>query len=213
MGQAFGRVEDAQNCKRGISINFRFSLIKEKLPFNPWHCLGCRFVFLASVCMVLALSAHAGPIVVNQAVGCGKQYTCVSITGPSLNLSAASALAGNRRALHFVNLSGTTLSKLIVTETGLPAVDIECNSNVFTCSVVAFGLDGAKIILTPSRTSTGLLNGHGFEIACGGPCSSQFDISAVAIAEPNDILLLLVGIATTLVGLRLGALEKRFGKR
>lgn len=163
--------------------------------------------------MLFVPSAYAGPIVVSPAVECGKQYTCIPITGPSLNLSTASALKGDRHVLHFVNLSGTTLSKLILTETGLPAVDIDCSSNMFACTVVAFGPDGAKIILTPDKSFPGLRNGRGLEVDCGGPCPSELNISVFPISEPNGALLLLAGIAATLVGLQLGALEKRFSKR
>lgn len=162
--------------------------------------------------MLLVLPAHAGPFVANHAVGCGKQYTCIPITGPSLNLSPAAALAGNQEVLHFINLSGTTWNRLILTETGIPAVDIDCKSNMFDCNVVAFGPDGAKIILTPGKTSTGLMNGRGLELNCGGPCPSQLDISADPIPEPNGALVLLVGLAAMLVGLQLGALQKRFSK-
>jgi len=162
--------------------------------------------------MLFVVSAHAGPIVVNQAVECGKQYACVSITGPHFNVSSAAALAGNRHVLHFLNLSGKTWNKLILKETGVPSVDIDCSSNAFTCTVVAFGLDGAEIILTPGN-STGIMNGRGLEVSCGGPCPSQLDMSAEPLPEPNGALILLAGIAATIVGLKRTALEKRFSKR
>lgn len=205
--------EDALKCKRGTSIYFRFSIIQERLSFYSLYRLSCRFVFVASACTIFVLSAYAGPIVANPALECGKGYACVSVTGSRFNVSSATALAGNRGVLHFLNSSGKTWNKVILTETGMPAVDIDCSSKVFTCTVVAFGDDGAKIILTSGKTSTGILSGRGLEVNCGGPCPSQLEVSAVPLPEPNGALILLAGIVTTLMSLRRGAFENRLSKR
>ena len=65
------------------------------------------------------------------------------------------------------NLIGIPILEIsnYLTETGVAAPNISCAADVFSCAVVAFGQNGAKIVLTATGGAlTGIPNGNSFEI-------------------------------------------------
>lgn len=153
--------------------------------------------------IVIALSAVAARangidpgIIIRDPVGC-PSGSCVPITGTSFSFSVP---IGGFGLLHFLNASGVTWTSLILTEVGVPAINVACSSDVFSCAVVAFGQNGAKIVLTAINGLPGIPNGNSFEIILGclnGQCPlwpGGLDFTAVAnVPEPGTLALLLTG--------------------
>src|SRR5271165_491302 len=179
-----------------------FQTFRQAPSREPGRLLGVALTKALCLLVLGALSclfpppAQAGPIVVNNATGC-KVYTCIPIT--SLNSGSVNAFGtapyNLNGTLHFTNMSGVNWTKLTLTETGAPAASITCSSNLFNCSVVAYGSNGAVIILTSGGAMKGIAAGQSFEIACHGPCPTQLQINAVAASEPSGLLLLLAALA------------------
>jgi PEP-CTERM motif len=158
-------------------------------------------LFLALVlCVAGASASSVDPgIIIRDPVGC-PSGNCVSITGTSFTFSVPS---GGFGLLHFLNASGITWNTLTLTELGVPAINVSCSSDVFSCSVVAFGQNGAKILLTAAAGLPGIPNGNSFEIILGcknGDCPhwpAGLEFSAVAnasVPEPATMALLLTGL-------------------
>ena len=161
-------------------------------------------VFLFGVVILLCVaSANATSIdpgiIIRDPVGC-PSGSCVPITGLSFSFGVPSSGFG---VLHFLNASGVTWSSLILTETGVAAINVTCSSNVYSCSVVSFGQNGAKIVLTAAGGLPGILNGHSFEVILGcknADCPGWpggLEFSAVAnssVPEPGTMALLLTGV-------------------
>lgn len=157
---------------------------------------------LGMVLAVCALAAHADSIndpriIVRDPVGCPSN-ACVTVTGNTFGFTVPSAGFGN---LHFLNASGATWTSLILTETGVAAPNISCAADVFSCAVVAFGSNGAKIVLTATGGAfTGIPNGNSFEIllSCVNsncwPGGLQVDAAANAVPEPATMALMLTGL-------------------
>ena len=124
------------------------------------------FALAIAVAMSVAV-AHADSvdpgIIIRDPVGCPSN-NCVSVTGFTFGWTVPSAGHG---VLHFLNASGVTWTSLIITETGVPAINVSCSSDVFSCSVLALGQSGAKIVLTAINGLPGILSGHSFEIILG----------------------------------------------
>lgn len=139
------------------------------------------------------------PVVVNQAIACGSSYVCTAINsltfGFTLNTSP-------HDVLHFTNMTGTNWTKLTLSETGVAASDITCSSNIFSCSVVANGSNGASIVLTAFGSMIGVPAGQSFELGFGckgGGCAAwPADLSFTGIAdpvpEPGTTALLVTGL-------------------
>jgi hypothetical protein len=154
--------------------------------------------------------AQAGSIIVNNATYCTTMYTCVAVT--SLNFSVSGLNQSNQNkgsnalfgpgssVLHFTNMSGVNWSKLILTETGMPAGSVICFSNLFSCNVTPNGSNGALIVLTAIGAGQGIAAGQSFEIGCNGACPPQISIIAnpSAASEPGGLPILLVGLAAML---------------
>jgi hypothetical protein len=161
-----------------------------------------KVLVLAIVVSMSVVAAHADTvdpgIIIRDPVGCPSNQ-CVSIT--SLNFSF-SVPSGGFGLLHFLNASGVTWTSLTLTELLVPAVAVSCTSDVFSCSVVPFGQNGAKIMLTAVGGLPGILNGHSFEIILGcvkgecplWPAGMQFDAVANAVPEPGTMAFLLTGL-------------------
>src|SRR6266481_5006171 len=81
-------------------------------------------------------------IIIRDPLGCPTN-NCVPV-GLNFTFTVPSAGFG---LLHFINTSGVTMNSLILTETGVAAANIGCSDNIFSCSVVAFGQNGAKLVL------------------------------------------------------------------
>ncbi len=160
-----------------------------------------KAVVLVIVIALCAVAAHANPIdpgiIIRDPLGCSAG-NCVTITGLTFNFSVPSAGFG---VLHFLNASGVNWTSLILTEVGVAAVNVTCSSDVFSCSVVSFGQNGAKIVLTAVGSALpGIPNGNSFEVILGcvnGNCwpgGLQFQAAANAVPEPGTLALMLTGV-------------------
>ena len=143
-------------------------------------------------------SANSAPVIVNNAVGCEAVYSCAQVT--SLNFSFMSP--GPQSILHFTNMSGVNWHSLILTEVGEPAFDISCTSNIFSCSIVPYGANGARLILTAFGGLPGVAAGKSFEIGFGckhdcldWPSDLEFSVIANGVApELGTTFLMLTGL-------------------
>jgi hypothetical protein len=157
---------------------------------------ACVLGIVIAACAAASASKLGPQIIINDPIGCVSSVGCVNLTSNTFSFQVPSAGFGN---LHFLNVSGATFTSLILTETGVAAANIDCQADVFSCSVVAFGSNGAKLVLTSGPGLPGIPNGNSFEIllSCVNrncwPAGLQF--SAVANApEPGTMALLLTGI-------------------
>jgi hypothetical protein len=145
-------------------------------------------------------------IIIRDPLGCPTN-NCVPV-GLSFTFNAPSAGFG---LLHFINTSGVTMSSLILTETGVAAANISCSANIFSCGVVAFGQNGAKLVLTALGPGGGIPNGNSFEIllSCVNetcwPGGLQFTATANAVPEPGTMALMLTGLGALLTRRKLRA--------
>ena len=156
---------------------------------------------LAMVIALGAVAAHANGIdpgiIIRDPLGCPSGH-CIPIPGTSFSFGVPS---GGFGLLHFLNASGITWSSLTLTEVGVPAINVTCSSDVFSCGVVAFGQNGAKIVLTALHGLPGIPNGNSFEIILGctngacplWPAGLEFSAVANAVPEPGTMALLLTG--------------------
>jgi hypothetical protein len=174
--------------------------------------ISMKACVLGMVLSVCAVAAHASSIndpkvIINDPVGCPSN-ACVTVTGTTFGFAVPSAGFGN---LHFLNASGVTWSSLILTETGVAAVNISCSSDVFSCAVVAFGQNGAKIVLTSLGGGAGIPNGNSFEVilSCVNsncwPGGMDIDAAANAVPEPASMALMLTGLGALLTRRKLRA--------
>lgn len=159
----------------------------------------CVLGIVIALCAVAAHANSVDPgIIINDPVGC-PGGSCIPITGLSFSFSVPS---GGFGLLHFLNASGVTWNSLILTEVGVPAINVTCSSDVFSCGVVSFGQNGAKIVLTAINGLPGIPNGNSFEIIMGcangqcplWPAGLEFSAVANAVPEPGTMALLLTGI-------------------
>jgi hypothetical protein len=137
------------------------------------------------------------PIGVNDALHCGSLYSCTPLNSLAFTFSIS---AGTDIVLHFTNMTSVTWHGLTLTETGLPAADINCTSNIFACSVMPMGTNGARIVLTVFGTMIGVPPGQSFELGFGckaGGCTAwpslEFTADANTVPEPGTAMLALTG--------------------
>ncbi len=165
--------------------------------------LTAKICILATAITLAAGAAQATSIdpgiIIRDPVGC-PNHNCIPITSLSFGFAVPSRGFG---VLHFLNSTGVTWTSLILTEPGVPAVNVTCSSDVFSCGVVAFGQNGAKIVLTAINDLTGIPAGNSFEIILGcknGKCNKwpeRMEFEAVAnssVPEPGTVALLLTGL-------------------
>jgi hypothetical protein len=129
----------------------------------------------------------------------------LKITGLSFSFDVS-----NRgfEVLHFLNDSGdsgVSWHDLVFSDFGVPTIDVQCSNGVFSCSVVALGKNGAKIVLTALHGGQGLPSDTRLEIVPGcanGNCPlwpSGADFTAIAnvpdsVPEPATLTLLATGV-------------------
>lgn len=160
-----------------------------------------KVLVFAMLIVLSAVAAHADSIdpgvIIRDPVGC-PSGNCIPVFGLTFSFTTPASGTG---ALHFLNASGVRWTSLILTEVGVPSVNVSCSSNVFSCSVVSFGQNGAKIVLTAVGAFTGIPAGNSFEIILGcanghcpaWPAGLQFD-AAANVPEPATMALLLTGL-------------------
>jgi PEP-CTERM motif len=169
---------------------------------------GAAFAAVLFVCAVTASANSVDPgIIIRDPRGC-PSGGCINITGLTFGFAVPEAGFG---VFHFLNASGVTWTTLILTELAVPAVNVTCSSDAFSCSVVALGQMGAKIVLTAAGGLTGIPNGNSFELVLGcarGNCDhwpGGLDFDAVAnpsVPEPQTMLLMLAGVAAIFMRVR-----------
>jgi PEP-CTERM motif len=161
---------------------------------------GMKVVLLGLVLVVAAAGASANAvdpsIIIRDPLGCPAN-NCIVLTSNTWSFNVPS---GGFGLLHFLNSSGNDWTMLILTELGVAANLVSCQSDVFSCSVVPFGQNGAQIILTATGGLPGLPDNTSFEIllACGScpkwPAGLLFNAAAGAVPEPGTMALLLTGV-------------------
>lgn len=147
---------------------------------------------------VLQATASNAPLVVDTALFCGSSYSCTAVSALTFTFAVSAGLPGT---LHFTNLSGVSWHNLTLTEAGIAAADITCTSNIFNCSVMPDGANGARIVLTVVGNLIGVPAGQSFELGFGcksGGCmawpSTEFTADANMIPEPNSGVLAMTGV-------------------
>jgi hypothetical protein len=164
------------------------------LDFSPVfdHATGVNFSQVASA------KATGAPLVVNAALFCGSVYSCTAVNALTFTFALSTAI---QDTLHFTNLSGVNWHSLTLTETGVAAADINCTSNLFSCSVLPDGANGARIVLTAFGALIGVPAGQSFELGFGcksGGClawpNTDFEAAANLVPEPNAAMLALTGL-------------------
>lgn len=147
--------------------------------------------------VVANAAATSTPLNVNKPTGCGSSYSCTAVT--ALNFMVALS-AASQATQHFTNMSGVAWTSLTFTETGVAASNIACSSNLFSCSVMPNGANGARIVLTAFGTLIGVPAGQSFELGFGcksGGCAAWPTLTLTAdanlVPEPNTAMLALTG--------------------
>jgi hypothetical protein len=169
---------------------------------------ACVLGMVIAVCAAAHATSFDPRIIVKDPVGCPSNL-CVVLTTNTFTFQVPSTGAGN---LHFLNSTGATFTSLILTETGVAAANIDCQADVFSCTVIAVGQNGAKLVLTATGGFTGIPNGNSFEIllSCVNstcwPAGLQFGAAANAsVPEPGTMALLLTGFGAFLTRRKLWA--------
>ena len=147
--------------------------------------------------VVANAAATNTPLNVNKATGCGSSYSCTAVTALTFTVALSTAPHPTQ---HFTNMSGVAWTSLTFTETGVAASNITCSSNLFNCSVMPNGANGARIVLTAFGTLIGVPAGQSFELGFGcksGGCAAwptlNFTADANVVPEPNTAMLALTG--------------------
>jgi len=141
--------------------------------------------------------ASSSPVIVDSALFCGSSYSCTAVNALTFTFAISAGSAGT---LHFTNMSGVSWHSLTLTETGIAASDLTCTSNIFSCSIMPQGSNGARVVLTVFGSLVGVPAGQSFEIGFGcksGGCLAwpSTDFSADAnVPEPNTAVLALTGV-------------------
>jgi len=146
---------------------------------------------------VLQATASSAPLVVDTALFCGSVYSCTTVNALTFTFALS---VGSQGTMHFTNLSGVSWHSLTLSESGIAAANITCTSNIFSCSVMPEGTNGARIVLTVLGNLIGVPAGQSFELGFGcksGGClawpSTDFTADANAVPEPNSGVLALTG--------------------
>lgn len=157
-----------------------------------------------------SMAAHADTldprIIIRDPLGCPSN----SCTPVGLNFTF-NVPQGGFGLLHFINVSGVTMNSLILTETGVAAANVSCSADIFSCSVVPFGQNGAKLVLAALTPGAGILNGSSFEVilSCVNqtcwPSNLQFTATANTVPEPGTMALMLTGLGAMITRRRLRA--------
>jgi len=145
---------------------------------------------LCALIMFFISPAHAGSI------GPG-----ATIHG-RLGCSDRECLAFGWTAPRFESLGVGDFASLIATKNLSPVVTATCSERVFTCGIISFGRDQAKLALTldnhPETVPSGATDAF---LGCrSGECpawdvSAEVDVASADVPEPGTMLLLSTGLA------------------
>jgi len=158
--------------------------------------VGIVFALCVSYASANTVNPLDPSIIIRDPVGCPGN-NCVVLTSNTWSFNVPTGGAG---LLHFLNSSGNTWTNLVLTELGVAAANVSCQSDVFSCSVVPFGQNGAQIVLAAVGGLPGIPNGNSFEIILGcanlcWPSGLTFNATAnTSVPEPGTMALLLTGV-------------------
>lgn len=168
---------------------------------------NCFLVLVVALGSVAASASSLDPqIIIRDPIGC-PSHNCTPV-GLSFSFNVPQSGFG---LLHFINASGVTMNSLILTETGVAAANISCGANTFSCVVMSFGQNGAKLVLTALGPTGGIPNGNSFEVllSCVNstcwPGNLQFTATANAVPEPATMALMLTGVGALITRRKLRA--------
>jgi hypothetical protein len=189
----------------GFSLRHRARNVIQPSRKEPVVKSSTKVIVLGMAVLLGVAAANATSIdptiIIRDPLGC-PSGNCTPV-GLTFGFTVPAAGTG---LLHFLNVSGATWHSLLLTETGVAAVNITCSANVFSCAVVPFGQNGAKIVLTAINGLTGIPSGNSFEIILGcarGDCPkwpAGLDFEAVAnVPEPGTMALVLTGLGAIFV--------------
>jgi hypothetical protein len=168
-------------------------------------------LLLAILGSAMAFADGVDPKIIIKGGGSEVKGKCNQCKGVGLNFSF-SVPAGGAGDLFFTNDSGKNWTSLKLIETGIPAADITCHSNLFlSCKTETLKNGEVEILLSGVKGKAdwadhGIVNGQSFEMAfsCKGGCwvgpnGSPISFNAHAgtgssVPEPGTVALLATGL-------------------
>jgi|SRR5580658_242783 hypothetical protein len=171
----------------------------------------CGLTLLLVIASAMAFADGINdPKVIIKGAGAGMlvQGRCPQCVGVGLNFSFSVPESGSGN-LFFTNESGQNWNSLTLIEKGVPAVDISCNSPLFSsCTTETLKNGSVEILLTNSGRGqwkdSGIPNGASFEVSLscvkgncwpGGLTFNGHGSSAIrATPEPGTIALMVTGL-------------------
>jgi hypothetical protein len=189
---------------------------------KPSQICACVLLLVVGTAAAFADGIHDPKIIIQSASATSSTLgPCEGCTNVGLNFTFG-VPAGGTGKLFFTNESGVNWTSLTLVEQGhqIPAIDINCHSNLFmSCKAtdlkngkVAIVLSGIKGSLNPDR---GILDGQSFSIgfSCIGKSCWPGGLDFVAhanttsVPEPGTIALMVTGLGAIMS--RRGRMKRR----
>jgi PEP-CTERM motif len=170
----------------------------------------CVVVLLVVLGSAMVFADSMDPKIIIKGGGSEVKGKCEKCMGVGMNFSF-SVPAGGSGDLFFTNESGKNWTSLKLIETGIPAADISCHSNLFmSCKTETLKNGEVEILLSGVKGKAewadhGIVNGQSFEMqfSCkggcwvgpnGSPISFNAHASTGTVPEPGTLALLATGL-------------------